>query len=223
MDRLFAAADKYGLAIYDRNYAINQRGESDQLQFPEQFRHSIRGSLKYNQIAKAYKGYKVMLNVNSVNDSPTMFSRRVFEGLACATPVVSTRSVGVDAMLGDYVFLDEENQTSTRRFRRLMTDESFYEDIAMRGMRHVLTYHTYTQRLAKIVQDVGIPYRVDQAEDCRRRVRRLKAEADRVVAQFEAQGYTHKHLLLFLDKFDDHIDVTIRTIRRTSRRTCVAI
>ena len=207
MDRLFAAADKYGLAIYDRNYAINQRGESDQLQFPEQFRHSIRGSLKYNQIAKAYKGYKVMLNVNSVNDSPTMFSRRVFEGLACATPVVSTRSVGVDAMLGDYVFLDDGESDLDETFRRLMTDESFYEDIAMRGMRHVLTYHTYTQRLAKIIQDVGIPYRVDQPKIAVVAFVASKAEADRVVAQFEAQGYAHKHLLLFLDKFDDHIDV----------------
>ncbi|WP_215112316.1 MULTISPECIES: glycosyltransferase [unclassified Exiguobacterium] len=207
MDRLFAAADKYGLAIYDRNYAINQRGESDQLQFPEQFRHAIRGSLKYNQIAKAYKGYKVMLNVNSVNDSPTMFSRRVFEGLACATPVVSTRSVGVDAMLGDYVFLDDGESDLDETFRRLMTDDSFYEDIAMRGMRHVLTYHTYTQRLAKIVQDVGIPYRVDHEKIAVVAFIKSREEAERVVAQFEAQNYEHKHLMMFLDKFEDHIDV----------------
>lgn len=207
MDRLFAAADQYGLAIYDRNYAINQRGESDQLQFPEQFRHSIRGSLKYNQIAKAYKGFKVMLNVNSVNDSPTMFSRRVFEGLACATPVVSTRSIGVEAMLGDYVFLDDGESDLDETFRRLMTDESFYEDVAIGGMRHVLTYHTYTQRLAKIVQDVGIPYRVDHEEVAVLAFVASKQEAETAVAQFEAQRYPHKKLILFLDKFEDHIDV----------------
>ncbi|WP_114166894.1 glycosyltransferase [Exiguobacterium sp. TNDT2] len=207
MDRLFAAADKYGLVIYDRNYAINQRGESDQLQFPEQFRHSIRGSLKYNQIAKAYKGFKVMLNVNSVNDSPTMFSRRVFEGLACATPVVSTRSVGVEAMLGDYVFLDDGESDLDETFRRLMTDEAFYEDVAIGGMRHVLTYHTYTQRLAKIAQDVGIPYRVDNPNVAVLAFVRSKQEAEQVVKQFEAQKYAHKKLLIFLDKFEDYIDV----------------
>ena len=207
MDRLFAAADKYGLVIYDRNYAINQRGESDQLQFPEQFRHSIRGSLKYNQIAKAYKGFKVMLNVNSVNDSPTMFSRRVFEGLACATPVVSTRSVGVEAMLGEYVFLDDGESDLNETFRRLMTDESFYEDVAIGGMRHVLTYHTYTQRLAKIAQDVGIPYSINNPSVAVLAFVRSKEEAEQVVSQFEAQQYAHKKLLIFLDKFDDYIDI----------------
>lgn len=207
MDRLFAAADRYGLVIYDRNYEMNQRGETDQLQFPEQFRDSIRGSLKYNQIAKAYKGFKVMLNVNSVNDSPTMFSRRVFEGLACATPVVSTRSIGVKQMLGDYVFLDEGDAMLDETFKKLLTDDAFYEDVAMRGMRHVLTYHTYTQRLAQVVGAIGIPYRVDHARVAMVAIVRSKEEMERVVSIYETQDYKHTHLVVFLDKFDGYIDV----------------
>ncbi|WP_396128467.1 glycosyltransferase [Exiguobacterium mexicanum] len=204
---LFAAADRYGLVIYDRNYEMNQRGETDQLQFPEQFRDSIRGSLKYNQIAKAYKGFKVMLNVNSVNDSPTMFSRRVFEGLACATPVVSTRSIGVKQMLGDYVFLDEGDAMLDETFKKLLTDDAFYEDVAMRGMRHVLTYHTYTQRLAQVVGAIGIPYRVDHARVAMVAIVRSKEEMEQVVSIYQAQDYTHTHLVVFLDKFDGYIDV----------------
>ena len=207
MDRLFAAADKYGLVIYDRNYEMNQRGETDQLQFPEQFRQSIRGSLKYNQIAKAYKGFKVMLNVNSVNDSPTMFSRRVFEGLACATPVVSTRSVGVKQMLGDYVFLDEGDEMLEETFRKLLTDDAFYEDVAMGGMRHVLKNHTYTQRLAQVVSTIGLPYRVDHPKVALVAFVRSAEEMNRVVDTFRAQDYEHKHLVVFLDKFEGHLDV----------------
>ncbi|WP_074036351.1 glycosyltransferase [Exiguobacterium sp. AT1b] len=207
MDRLFAAADKYGLVIYDRNYEMNQRGETDQLQFPEQFRQSIRGSLKYNQIAKAYKGFKVMLNVNSVNDSPTMFSRRVFEGLACATPVVSTRSVGVKQMLGDYVFLDEGDEMLEETFRKLLTDDAFYEDVAMGGMRHVLKNHTYTQRLAQVVSTIGLPYRVDHPKVALVAFVRSTEEMNRVVDTFRAQDYEHKHLVVFLDKFEGHLDV----------------
>ncbi|WP_139019775.1 glycosyltransferase, partial [Bacillus wiedmannii] len=90
MDRVLDKAAKYGLEIFDRNYEKNKKGLMPNHRFPERFDPYIKGSLKYYEIDKAYKGYKVMINVNTVKQSPTMFSRRVFEGLACGTPVVST-------------------------------------------------------------------------------------------------------------------------------------
>ena len=60
----------------------------------------MRGSLDYERMLTAYRAHKVMLNVNSVVDSPTMLARRVFEILASGTPVVSTRSAAVEHGLG---------------------------------------------------------------------------------------------------------------------------
>ena len=60
----------------------------------------------------AYRCYDVMLNVNTVTGSPTMFSRRVFESLACGTPVLSSESVGMSRMLGGHVESREALRTS---------------------------------------------------------------------------------------------------------------
>ncbi|NGY93841.1 glycosyltransferase family 1 protein [Bacillus megaterium] len=56
------------------------------------------------------KGYKVMLNVNSVKYSQLCFSRRVFEGLACGTPIISSYSEGVKRMFKDIVLISENKQ-----------------------------------------------------------------------------------------------------------------
>ncbi|TMQ90917.1 glycosyltransferase, partial [Escherichia coli] len=63
----------------------------------------IVGSLDYEQMLTAYRQYKLFLNINTVQDSPTMFSRRVFEILSCGTPVVSTHYDGMKAVLGYHV------------------------------------------------------------------------------------------------------------------------
>lgn len=92
MNLLLEYAGKYGLEIYDRNYGK----DNVSFYFPENLKEFIVGKLQPHEIAKAYKGYKIALNVNSVIDSPTMFSRRVFECLACNTPVISTYSRGIE-------------------------------------------------------------------------------------------------------------------------------
>ena len=62
----------------------------------------------------AYRAYKIFLNVNSVHESPTMFSRRVFELLSSYTNVLSTPSVGITEILIKMcmLFLDLKMQNS---------------------------------------------------------------------------------------------------------------
>ena len=67
--------------------------------------------------ADDYRRYACFLNVNSVKTSPTMCSRRVFELLACRTPVVSTPSRAIDELLGDAV-ITVETQADARARRR---------------------------------------------------------------------------------------------------------
>lgn len=82
---LLKSARAFRLHIFDR---INTFTGNMNYKFPEQFQSDIIGELNYTDMIKAYKFYKVFLNVNSTKDSPTMFSRRVFELLASGTNVL---------------------------------------------------------------------------------------------------------------------------------------
>ncbi len=80
------------LDIYDR-YADDP--DRARLGFPAPYADDVLGSLSYDRTVEAYRRYAAFLNVNSVTDSPTMFSRRVFE-------ILGVRNAGdLDAVTGD--------------------------------------------------------------------------------------------------------------------------
>ncbi|MGX9900569.1 CgeB family protein [Arthrobacter sp. SA17] len=80
-----------GLEIFSR-----QMGGDLKYQFPERFASRVVGSLDYSEMLTAYKAYKTFLNVNSVVDSPSMCSRRVFEIIASGANVVTTPSPAIN-------------------------------------------------------------------------------------------------------------------------------
>src|SRR5690349_20961799 len=92
LQMLLDAAMPFGLEIYDRRFGHEDKAFG----FPERFTERVKGALPYDQMINAYKAHRIFLNGISMHDSPTMFSRRVFELLACGTAVVSTESVGVE-------------------------------------------------------------------------------------------------------------------------------
>ena len=95
MDNLFRPAKKHGLVIYNRFSYL----DNEQFTFPEEYKPYIRKGLNYNEMAKEYKKYDVFLNVNSDDTSPTAFSRRIFELLACGIPVISSYNLGIEIIL----------------------------------------------------------------------------------------------------------------------------
>ena len=94
---LLEPAVQHGLHVFDRNLSRIDFGTD--YRFPDRYKEAIRGTLTYEEMLTAYRCYDVMLNVNTVAESPTMFARRVFESLACGTPVISSESVGMSRML----------------------------------------------------------------------------------------------------------------------------
>ncbi|MFB3164819.1 glycosyltransferase [Neobacillus sp. 179-J 1A1 HS] len=207
MDRVLDYAAKYGLDIYDRNYEKNLKGLMPNHRFPERLEENIKGSLKYYEIDKAYKGYKVMINVNTVKDSPTMFSRRVFEGLASGTPVVSTYAKGIEVMFGDLVYISENEQEIDKAFKELLTDDEVYREKSMLGIRDVLSKHTYTERLKYICEIAGIPVYYELPKVTVLALIHSKDEFFRVLQQFEYQKYEHKELYLLVDTFDGYLEL----------------
>ncbi|MEW6180634.1 MAG: glycosyltransferase [Chloroflexota bacterium] len=158
MDIILKPALDFGLHIYDRQYGMPGY-ETSHYRFPEIYQNAIRGKLEYSDMVNAYKQYKVFLNVNSVKDSPTMFSRRVFELLASGTAVISTYSKGIEELLGNDVvlFADSENETRSH-LEKLLSDENYWTEISVRGIRRVMEFHTYNQRLQYMFEKCNLDF-----------------------------------------------------------------
>lgn len=149
---LDAAVDTIGIEIYDRKFGTDDKD----FLFPERFRPYIQGRLEPNELHIANKGYKVMVNVNSVKESPTMFSRRVFEGLACGTPVISSYAEGINNIFEGLVVASDDQKVLADELHKLDQDKAYYELKSLQGIRTVLSKHTYNHRLEFILNKLGI-------------------------------------------------------------------
>jgi hypothetical protein len=151
LEAILDAARPHGLIIYDRTLG----SESESYGFPERFLPHIEGKLSYRETLDAYKSHTVFLNVNSVTDSPTMFSRRVFELLACGTAVLSTPSVGMEELFGDLVPVARTEEEASHELASLLEDDERRRTIALRGQQLVLGSHTYRDRLQTMAEEAG--------------------------------------------------------------------
>lgn len=183
---LLDAASHFDLDIYDRNAGANA---SKDFCFPERFDRFIRGKLPYDEMSKAYRNYRVFLNVNSVIDSKTMFSRRVFELLACGTPIVSTISAGVEDMFGnDLVWMVKNEAEAKEAIHTLLNSPAEWRRRSLQGVRAVFARHTFAHRFHEVLSTVGIrdhgiaPKRVLLVAEVR-----TQAELNRVVETYNCQ------------------------------------
>lgn len=85
-----------------------------------------------------------------------MFSRRVFELLACGTPVISTYSKGIVEMLGDSVFLTESEPDTKKHLDLLLNDPTAWMKASVAGIRKVMEFHTYNHRINEVFNKTGL-------------------------------------------------------------------
>lgn len=188
---------KVGYDIFDRNY---QKG-IEKFAFPDHYQDSIVGNLPPEEVWKAHKGYKYQVNMNSVQDSATMFARRVYESLASGTPVISNDSVGVRELFGDIVIMPGE-QSIAEQLRALEASPSAYHELARRGVRAVMREHTYGHRIQALCRLLGMEVEVDLPKATLAVTARSEGDIERAKQLFAAQTAQRKHLFIELDNFD---------------------
>ena len=195
---LLEPAIQFGLHIYDRNHGIS--GPLSKYRFPDPFVESVMGSLNYEEMLTAYRCYNVMLNVNNVTESPTMFSRRVFESLACGTPVVSNRSVGMKALLRDHVRIANCAEETNKHLKELLNDEEARMREAHLAYRFVHENHTYRHRMNEVLTRVGLAAREESNPSVSVIIATCRPENVRhALESFSKQLYHEKELLLVLN------------------------
>lgn len=150
-DMLISVLEEQGqVDIYDRNYGR----EHPHYMFPEKYKGMILGSLPYEEMDKAYKGYDFGINMNTGKQSQSMFARRVFEMAASNTIVISNFSRGMRNFFGDLIISGDDGREIKRRLLPLMDDPSLYRKMRLLALRHVLDRHTYKHRLEYIREKI---------------------------------------------------------------------
>lgn len=181
------------LEIFDRNF-----GKDDvNYQFPPKYQPYIVGTLPFNEIDKAYKGYRYAINLNSIKQSQTMFARRVYELLGSNTITVSNFSRGVRLLFGDLIIASDSGQEIVSRLQGLSEEDS--QKLRLAGLRKVMLEHTYKHRLAYAARK-ALAWRGSDALPPLVVAARVgsMAECRWLIDNFRRQTYAGKRLVLFL-------------------------
>lgn len=205
MNRLFKASIPHNLYIYDRNYEFTKNGERLNFLFPEEFRKYILGTLPFYEIEKAYKGYRYMININTVKTSPTMYARRVYEGLASGTPIISNYSLGMEKQFGDIIEYSENTDELNDYLAKLNNDPGEYNKVKQLGVRRVLSEHTYEQRLLQIAASLGYEFPLEEQTVAFIAFLENKGEIQTIIEKFEGIIYSNKQLIIWVtDDIEDY-------------------
>ncbi len=201
IENMLKPAFKYSLAIYDRFNNLNNKKNL----FPPEYNPYIKDSLSYKDIIKEYKKYEVFLNVNSVNVSPTMFSRRIFELLASGIPVISSYSKGIENYFKDIVLLSNNQNDTDLLLYRLLKDREKRDRLSVLGQREIFNHHTYTHRFNTILDKLGIKKTIFEKKGisvitCTNRPYSL----ENILANYVSQLYPLKELIIIIN--NDFID-----------------
>jgi spore maturation protein CgeB len=138
------------VAIYDRNQG---RGDPA-FAYPPRYQALIRDSVPYAEIANVYKSFAYAITVNSVQASPTMLARRVYELLACNTVVISNPTEAVARQFDGIVVGATPGEDVAATLRKLMADGTARDRRRLRGLRTVLSEHTAAERLRQVCAKV---------------------------------------------------------------------
>lgn len=185
--------------IYDRNF----NRDIEKFNFPKEYEKNILGTLSPDQMYKAHQGYKYQINMNTVQDSMTMFARRVYESLASGTPVISNDSVGVRNLFGDLVLFSNQNDHLALRLKELEDTPSKYDELAKEGVRRVMRNHTYSHRIKEICELLGIKVFIEQPKLVMAFTVDNESEIEKVKSLFLNQTAKNKHLFIEMTNFAD--------------------
>ncbi|KXG74691.1 glycosyltransferase family protein [Thermotalea metallivorans] len=212
MEIILKPALPYGVHIYDRMYHYHQ---DDNYKFPDIYQPYIRGTVPYEQIGSVYKKYHVFLNVNTIQDSPTMFSCRIFELLACGINVISGYALGIDKMFPGIVKLCKNEEDTVRNLELLLNNKELRDRIALLGLREVLNKHTYRQRLCTILDHIGIGHmgKDKPGITCITSTNRQEF-MDNVFENYQRQRYENKELIVVLNNHRMNIDLWMGKARQ---------
>ncbi len=152
-DIAFTAASPYGLTIVDRN----SDRKSDVYRYPDLPNMTIKSAVPYDQTGELFRQYSHCLNVNTVTDSPSMFSRRLIEIMACGRLAVTNPSLSVSTRFEGMCEVIESKEQADELFAQLSRGYTKQQAEMMRyASDHVLKNYNYDQWIKRIVEFIEL-------------------------------------------------------------------
>lgn len=152
MDKIMSAAAPLGLTIYDRQHDDPE----SPYKYPGPLGGYVAGSLSYEEMIQAYKAHPVQVNVNSVLDSPTMFSRRVVETAACGSPLISGPALGMNRYMEGAGHIVRTETDAAQALENLLHHPAYRWRVALKGARAIMRAHTTQHRLVQMLRTAGV-------------------------------------------------------------------
>lgn len=153
LESLLAASTQFGLDIYDRQ----ANNPDSPYKFPKIYRNSVRGGLPYRETVESYNSHIAHLNVNSVFNSPTMFSRRVVEIPASGGIVMSAYGRGIAETIGSNIAQSDSPEDYRAWLYEWAANPAGRLEEIWRQMRTVYRSHTTESALSILARTAGIP------------------------------------------------------------------
>jgi spore maturation protein CgeB len=202
-EELADAAMEYGLDIYDRfSYVKN----TDDYKYPDKYQSVLKPYVPYDDLVEVYKRYDVVINLNSVSDSDTMFSRRVFDAIACGVCVLSTPSTGMEKLFGDIVGVAHNKLEAEKFLMKVLSDSLYRDKLTARGYTIIVEKHTYAGRLMTIAQKIGKALPDSTVRKVSAVVVTMRPDyIDNVFDNFVKQTWPHKELIVVVNCDDADI------------------
>ena len=152
-DMAFTAASPYGLTIVDRN----SDRKSDVYRYPDLPNMTIKPAVPYDQTGELFRQYSHCLNVNTVTDSPSMFSRRLIEIMACGRLAVTNPSLSVSTRFEGMCEVINSKEEADELFAQLSKGYTKQQIEMMRyASNHALENYNYDKWLQRIVDFIEL-------------------------------------------------------------------
>jgi spore maturation protein CgeB len=149
-DAMFDAAEAIGLAVYDRNSSRRP----DHYRFPDHPWIEVRKAISHARTAEVYRTHAVNLNVNTIADSPTAFSRRLVEILASGGFALTNPTPAVTRLFADYCAVTDDAGEARELFARVAREglSTREREQARAGVDYVRSHHSWRHRIDQIME-----------------------------------------------------------------------
>ncbi|MGJ7910847.1 glycosyltransferase [Neobacillus sp. LXY-1] len=187
------------LKIIDRNYDL----KLVHYFFPEQYLKYVSPAVDHHYLQKLHKLFDWAINLNTVQDSKTMFANRIYELQAIGNIMLSNYSLGVNNKFPNIFLIDHKNEI--KDIFNAFSDEDVFEH-QVQGVRTVMTDHTSYHRIMGMLENIGINLEVKE----KKVAVLIKEQTPRLKELFDGQTYPHKELILmeeFTEEQKNEFDV----------------
>src|SRR5699024_242958 len=181
----------YNLLVFDRNSHLND----PRYRFPNRFAHSITPAIDHQPLLDIQRVADISINLNSVQNSSSMFANRAIELQAQGTFVLSNYNVGLNSR---YPHVHLSNGYADTRSALDQLTERDIREIQADGIRTVFSNDLAIMRIAKIIETVGLEAKVSDP-----RVLIVAQDRDEQLAQDLSQQ-TYGNILDIVDASESH-------------------